>query len=116
MQNWKEASDFEKIQFQAILGFLSHRPQLITFLFSPLHPRLREAPEKIVFNSGDFCSSDQILVRLALNLWCNHGPISVHELFGLDSEVFANALNAIKILGPKPCNRFNELIQKSQGN
>lgn len=116
MLNWKGSSEYEEIQFQAISGFLSHRPQLIGFLFNPCYPKLIFSPEKIVENSIGFCCSDQILVRLALHLWCNYGFISAYELFKLDSEVFDRALEAIKILGPKPSTRYHELMQMLSEN
>lgn len=101
MHTWNEASSFETVHFEVISDFLSHRPQLIEFLFHPTQPRLMGDPEEIILESGGFCTSDQILIKLAIHLWSYHGSIKVHDLFYLDATVFTKVLNAIKALGPK---------------
>jgi hypothetical protein len=113
MNSWQHASETEKMQFEAISTFLIHRPELISFLFDTGEAKLDSGPDKIISRSRGLCYSDQVLVRLAMDLWCDHGQISVHELFSLDFNIFESALSAIKMLGPKPSRLYEVLMAVS---
>ena len=45
MVSWENASSFEKKQLEVISRFLSHRPNLVKFLFEATRPRLTSSPE-----------------------------------------------------------------------
>jgi len=110
MVNWQSASEEELKQFQVISSFLSHRGSLIQYLFHPEKPNLNASPDKIISKAVGLCTSDKVLLRVALQLWCEYGQISIAELFCLDAEVFLRVLKAIESLGPKPCNSFQKLV------
>lgn len=110
MLNWRAASEYELKQYQSIHSFLSHRTHLVHYLFHQELPILNHPPDKVITDSEDFCTSDKILIRVALQLWCDHGKICITELFCLDGEVFLKVLNAIEDLGPKPCSWHSKLI------
>ncbi len=75
---------------------------------------LNSSPDKIIANSDGFCNSDKILIRVALQLWCDYGQISLTDLFCLDGEVFLKVLKAIECLGPKPCQWYSILKSFSE--
>jgi hypothetical protein len=110
MVNWQTASEYELKQIQVISSFMSHRANLVQYMFHPEKPNLNYPPEKIISKSIGFCTSDKVLLRVALQLWCEYGQISIPELFCLDAEVFLRVLKAIESLGPKPCNKFQKLM------
>lgn len=110
MVNWQAASEYELKQHQAIHSFLSHRVHLIHYLFHNERPTLNDSPDKIITNSEGFCTSDKILIRVALQLWCDYGKTCITDLFYLDGEVFLKVLRAIEDLGPKPCSWHSKLI------
>jgi hypothetical protein len=110
MFNWQSASEQELKQFQVISSFLSHRVNLIQYLFHSDIPKLNSSPEKIISKAKGLCTSDKVLLRVALQLWCEHGQISIPELFCLDADVFLRVLKAIESLGPKPCNSLQKLM------
>jgi hypothetical protein len=41
------------------------------------------------------CGGDYLLVKLAVELWCEQGKIPVHELLSLDEPLFSRALAAL---------------------
>ena len=110
MVNWQTASKYELKQYQTISSFLSHRVNLIHYLFNTERPMLSNSPDKIITDSDSLCTSDKILIRVALQLWCDYGKIGITELFCLDAEVFLKVLKAIEDLGPKPSSLSSTLI------
>ena len=110
MVNWQAASEYELKQYQAIHSFLSHRVNIIHYLFHNERPILNNFPDKIITDSEGFCSSDKVLIRVALQLWCDYGQIGLYELFCLDGEVFLKVLKAIEDLGPKPSSWYSQLM------
>ncbi len=48
MVNWQAASEYELKQYQAIHSFLSHRVNLIHYLFHTERPILNYSPDKII--------------------------------------------------------------------
>lgn len=102
MVNWQTASEYELRQYEAISFFLTDRKHLLQYLFHDEHPRLKSPPKQVLAGAAGFCASDKILIRVALQLWCEYGQIGLQELFCLDGEVFLKVLRAIERLGPKP--------------
>jgi hypothetical protein len=102
MKSWTSASTSEMKQFEAIAIFLKDSPRLLEFLFDPDSPRLNGSPEDLLDAARGFCSGDYLLVRLALELWCCEGFVSVHELLDAEPEVLALVLQAFRHLAPKP--------------
>ncbi len=109
MTNWQTASEYELKQYEAISSFLNGRKQLLRYLFHNREPRLNSSPKQIISGARGFCTSDKILIRVALQLWCEYGQIGLQELFYLDGEVFLKVLRALESLGPKPSSLYNLL-------
>jgi hypothetical protein len=93
---WSVAGAGEKRQFEAIRILMAGSPQLVEFLFDPGLPRLRQSPEQIVRNARGLSSGEYILVKLAVDIWCEQGQLLVSQLFELDSDNFNRALRALK--------------------
>lgn len=79
---------------------MSQSPQLLKFLFHPEIPQLRLPPEELLREALGFSSGDLILVRIAIDLWCEQGNLPLHQVFGLDSLNFKLTLQALEVLGP----------------
>jgi len=98
MDCWSVAPSSELRQFRAIAILTSQSPQLVAFLFHPTQPQLRLPPAELLKAARSFSSGDYILVKLAVDLWCEQGQVFIHELFNLDSVNFDLALKALKAL------------------
>ena len=114
--NWETASESDLHRLEVIKSFLSHQPHLLRYLFQPERPALHSSPEVLLANSSGFCTADKILIRVALQLWCEYGELNLTELFCLDGEVFLKVLEAIKRLGPKPSPWYQILNQNPVEN
>lgn len=96
MHKWTRASQFEKLQFQSISLFL--RPDLVIFLFNLSEPKLNASPEETLVLAKGFCYTDRILIKLAVDIWCGFGGVSIMELLDLDPEVFNLVLRSLSML------------------
>src|ERR1700722_5325782 len=75
---------------------------LLDFFFDPNEPRLRRLPEELLKESAVMSSGEDLLVRLALDLWSGSGDARVWELIEiLDEENFIYVLRALYELGNK---------------
>jgi hypothetical protein len=99
MKCWKNCCSSERLQFEAISIAVGGRADLLKVLFDQEQPKLRRPPAQILREALGLCSQDYLLVKLSLDLWCDHG-VAVHELLSLDLEVFNRALKALIKLGP----------------
>lgn len=95
MECWEGAGTAEKKFFDAILCLFVDRPHLLRFLFDPLTPRLSAAPEEILAQAAGLCSSDYLLVRVALDIWSGSGRAHLHEVIDADMETFSAVLSAM---------------------
>lgn len=91
---WQNATRGETKQLEAIATFLNSSPHLMDFLFDPDSPKLNDSPERLLTFARGLPSSDFLLVRLALNLWCEAADLQVHELFYLEPDIFAGVMKA----------------------
>ena len=98
MIQWQNANRAEKRQLEAITIFLRHSPQLLDFLFETDFPKLNDSPAKLLAAASGLPSSDFLLVRLALNLWCGGGEVQVHEIFDAEPEVLRSILKSLTLL------------------
>lgn len=98
--NWKNMTISEK-QFHLAVNKLFANCDLLSFVFSAEHPRLRAEPEVILNEARGLSSGERLLVRLALDLWNDSGSVRIQELISrLDAMNFENAISAIRALGP----------------
>jgi hypothetical protein len=98
---WKNSCASEKLQFNAISKLMELRPQLLDFLFDSEKPKLSAPPDELLNQAIGLCSSDYLLMRLSVELWCGLAQVNIFELYDLEPELFACALQAIAILSSK---------------
>ena len=102
MIRWPRATKTDD-RLLSIIGHLcSQHLYLLDLLFDPNEPRLRRAPEELLEESVNLSSGEDLLVRVALDLWSGSGNARIWELVEvLDGGNFINVLKALFELGPK---------------
>lgn len=95
MQGWQGTSQGDLKRFQIIAKLLGEDRRLLSLLFDPSLPRLRVPAHELVANSRGLCSGDVILLRLAIDLWCEQGEALVNDLLSLDDPYFQKSLIAL---------------------
>lgn len=80
MLNWKAPGRHQqRVQETLNLIFRNH-PPLLDFLFEKDRPRLRAEPEYLLDYAREFSHGEQILIRLALDLWNGTGKVRMWEI------------------------------------
>jgi len=74
------------------------QPRLLEFLFDSKAPRLNAAPDEILAAARGLCSSDFLLVRVALDIWSAAGQVHMHEVIDADPETYDLILAAMASL------------------
>ncbi len=99
MESWREATSSDRRMYQAIcLVFLNH-PKLLEFFFEKKRPRIRFVAEQMRKEAAGFSSGEQILIRVALDMWSGSGNAKVWQMLEtLDSSNFGNCLKALGFL------------------
>jgi len=93
MINWKNASESDKNLLTAIARLFRNSPQLLIFFFHQSEPKLAHPCKKIKQLSRSFCTSDELLIRIALDIWCDSGAINFNEIYQkLDEKNFVNVV------------------------
>lgn len=99
MLNWPGAGKAERRMLEALNLIFRNHPNLLEFLFEKDKARLRQDPELLRGNSNGFCHGEQILIRVALDLWCGAGNVRMWEILeSLDDGNFANTLAGLRHL------------------
>lgn len=100
MIQWIPRSEDEYRLVEAISLAVGRHDDLIDFLFDPARPRLRIASGQLIRKSTSLSSGEQLLIRIALDIWNASGNVKIRELFNtLDQEDFENVLLALQYLG-----------------
>jgi hypothetical protein len=96
---WKNADNNDRILKRA-LSLLFHRNEkLMHLMLNPDTPRLMSTSELIKNHSLGFSSSEQLLVRIALDIWDGSGGIHFNELYeNLDQRNFQKMLLVLNYL------------------
>jgi hypothetical protein len=96
METWRDATVAERRQYQLISLIFSKHPKLLEFFFETQRPRIRFESEKMLDEAGCFSSGEQLLIRVALDLWSGSGNALVWQMVEiLDHENFSNVLKAL---------------------
>ena len=99
MLNWPGCGRHERRILEVLNLIFRNHTKLLDFLFEPGEPRLRLEPEHLLFNAGVFSSGEQILVRLALDLWDGSGNVRLWDIIDrLDDENYRNVLLGLRHL------------------
>jgi hypothetical protein len=103
MKCWPNAGKVERKLFEVISHIFKNHPYLLDFLFEPDVAKIRALPEEIISESGDLSCGEDLLVRIAIDLWSGgFGDACVWELVEiLDEQNFNNVLEALSKLRPK---------------
>lgn len=100
---WEHPNVTDFVLLQAMRRLFARRPDLLTFVFHMKEPRLRRSPQILMKEARALSSGENVLVRVALNLWNQSGSVGLHEIVErLDETNFENTIAAMRILGPKP--------------
>ena len=95
MECWAKATNSDRRLFQIIDALVGRGSSLLAFLFDTELPRLRLPADELIQGAQGMCGEDYLLVKLAVELWCEQGKIPVHELLSLDEPLFSRALAAL---------------------
>ncbi len=101
----------------AIETLLESRPGLLCFLFYKDHLRLQAPADKIISESGGLSSGEQILITIALDLWCASGKTNIYDILTtLDDRNFMNFIKAMLIMRGIPLEKinFNSLVNEAE--
>ncbi|MFZ3230033.1 MAG: hypothetical protein WA160_07500 [Pseudobdellovibrio sp.] len=92
--------------YRAISVLLKGNQELIQFLFDPEKPRLRRRAGILRDDAWNFSEEDQLLLRVALDLWSGSGHVSLWELIELWDESDWTRFNAaiLEIATENTCN------------
>lgn len=92
METWVSAGQGERRLYRAIAAIVGDGDGLLEFLFDPKCPKLRRPADELLIASSGLSSGDRLLVKLAIDLWCEQGQMSVSELLTLEEPMFSRAL------------------------
>jgi hypothetical protein len=99
---WKQATYDERRLLKAISLVLGKHPNLLLFVFEKERPRLRELPEILLEKSAAFSASEDLLVRVALDLWSGSGDAHVWEIIEyLDYDSLDNLIEGLRFCRTK---------------
>jgi hypothetical protein len=104
MLNWKNASNSDQKLLTAIARLFRNGPQLLEFFFHPSEPKLALPCKQIKHLAKSFCTADELLIRIALDVWCAAGAINFNEIYQKLDE--ANFVNVVLTLGYLRGNRM----------
>jgi len=92
--HWEHASQGDRDLLQILRGLCEQHPKLIDFMFHPTRAALRAEPKTLHREARCFSSGEQILVRVAIDLWGNLDHVKLSELGRLDSSNFQRVIAA----------------------
>lgn len=98
MEVWEGASVEEQKQFLAISILFGDRKDLLSWLFDTSRARLRFSAEALKRNCRGMSSGDQILIKIAIDLWCEQGGTQITDLQSLDSNLVRRVLKVLEML------------------
>lgn len=97
MESWRKATQAERRLFLLISQVFTNHPKLLRFFFDTQEPRTSFEPHQLLKASGCFSSGEQVLIRVALDLWNESGGAQVRDLmYILDDESCSNVLKALE--------------------
>ena len=99
MLKWPNPGRHER-RIQEVLNLIfRNHPALLDFLFEKDDAQLRAEPVVLLASAGAFSSGEQILVRVALDLWNGSGDVRLWDIIErLDDENYRNVLLGLRHL------------------
>jgi hypothetical protein len=93
------ADSGDLLRYKSIRVLLKNHPRLFSFLFNPTKLELRKSPSELLCDAGGFSHGEIIFILLALDIWSDHGGVSlteVHYVLGRNNWIsFLEALNVL---------------------
>ena len=101
MLNWQGAGRHERRMAECLNLIFQNHPQLLDFLFEKGRARLRREPERLLDGAREFSGGEQVLIRVALDLWNGTGKVRMWEILeSLDEENYQHVLAGLRHLRP----------------
>jgi len=79
MLNWKDPGRHPRRMQESLNLIFSHHPSLLEFLFEKDRAKLCAEPEWLLDSTGEFSEGEQILIRVALELWSGIGGVRLWD-------------------------------------
>lgn len=96
---WEKTSSSDQRLYHAISILFESRPELMSLFFHPSRPQLSAAPDKIKKMASSLCSCDELLTRIALDIWSESGGLSFNEIYQkLDPEKITRVVTVLNFL------------------
>ena len=103
MLNWHKPGRAERRMMESLNIIFTGHSKLLEFLFEPDRPKLRQEPEILLRHAAGFSGGERILLRIALDLWCGAGGVSLwHLIEHLDDDSYTNTLVGLRHLREIP--------------
>ncbi|MGE3759869.1 MAG: hypothetical protein AB7H97_19035 [Pseudobdellovibrionaceae bacterium] len=99
MQCWQSATKADHRLWFVIKIIFRNHPELLDFLFEKDEPRIRLEPLELRKQALCFSSGEELLVRVALDVWSGSGNAKIWQLIEtLDCDNLSNVLEALSFL------------------
>jgi len=96
---WKNASKSDEFLLSEIKKLFKTKQHFVSFMFHPSQAKLAFASEEIIEMAMCLGSGNDLLVRIALDIWSGEGGINFNELYQkLDTRNFDEVINILKTL------------------
>jgi hypothetical protein len=116
MLDWSCASRYELRLLYVYKRIFCKHDKLLAFLFESKLPQLKRDPKELLQDMGVFSSGEQILIRIALDLWDGSGGTYLWDIFqGLDRDTLLDLLQGLEYLGLIPSNRADQAAPIKNG-
>ena len=103
MLSWHSPGRAERRMMESLNFIFTGHSKLLEFLFEPDRPKLRHEPEILLHHAMGFSRGEQILLRVALDLWCGAGEVRLWQMIEhLDDGSYGNALTGLRHLREIP--------------
>jgi len=94
---WKNADEGDLKRLEYISKILFNHQQILTFMFNKHRPVLNMSSDKILAAIGGFSSGQQVLIKVALDIWDNSGNAQLNEIIqDIDQESVLDICQIIK--------------------
>lgn len=98
MELWQNAKAIDRLHWDSISLVFHNHSYLLDFFFDPKEPRISHEPMEMLRLSRGFSSGEQILIRVALDIWSGSGNTKVWNLLeSLDEESLSKVLKALAV-------------------
>lgn len=103
MESWQSATASDRYTYSVIAVIFRNHPNLLRFFFEERRPRIRHKPMELRAQAAGFSSGEQLLIRVALDVWSGSGNAKIWQLIEtLDPDNMCNVLEALAKLRSRP--------------